>query len=115
VGLETETIHQADPQAVASTEGAQIPGSSGYDYSRLAADVDAMELYDFGDNVEIVRSFNPRLITLLTSGAFEEHRVRRDALRGIRGLILWDKKTSLSTWTPTSPNVDVKQRPILPS
>jgi len=91
----TEAIHQADPQAVAAIEGAQIPGWGGYDYSRLAASVDAMELYDLGDNVEIVRSFNPRLIMLLTSGgrgAFEEYRVWREALRGIRGLILWDEK-----------------------
>jgi len=91
----TEAIHQADPQAVAAIEGAQIPGWGGYDYSRLAASVDAMELYDSGDNIEIVRSFNPRLIMLLTSGgrgAFEEHRVWREVLRGIRGLILWDEK-----------------------
>jgi hypothetical protein len=39
--------------------------------------------------------FNPGLIMLLPSGgrgAFEQHRVWREALRGIRGLILWDKK-----------------------
>ena len=91
----TEAIQQADPHAVAAIEGAQIPGWGGYDYSRLAASVDAMELYDSGDSVEIVRSFNPRLIMLLTSGgrgAFEEHRVWREVLRGIRVLILWDEK-----------------------
>jgi hypothetical protein len=91
----TEAIHEADPEAVSAIEGGQIPGWGGYDYSRLAASVDAMELYDLGDNVEIVRSFNPGLIMLLTSGgrgAFEEHRVWREALRGIRGLILWDEK-----------------------
>jgi len=91
----TRAIHEADPEAVAAIEGAQIPGWGGYDYSRLAASVDAMELYDFGDNVEIVRSFNPGLIMLVTSvgrGAIEEHRVWREALRGIRGLILWDEK-----------------------
>jgi len=51
----TEATHSADPQAVAAIEGGQIPGWGGYDYSRLAASVDAMELYDLGDNVEIVR------------------------------------------------------------
>jgi hypothetical protein len=88
-------IHAADPEAVAAIEGAQIPGWGGYDYSRLAGILGAMELYDFGDNVEIVRSFNPELIMLLTSpgrGAREEHRVWRETLRGIRGLILWDEK-----------------------
>src|SRR6516164_3405837 len=54
----TEATHSADPQAVAAIEGGQIPGWGGYDYSRLAASVDAMELYDLGDNVEIVWSFN---------------------------------------------------------
>ena len=59
IGAGTEAIHQADPHAVAAIEGAQIPGWGGYDYSRLATSVDAMELYDLGDNIEIVRSFQP--------------------------------------------------------
>jgi hypothetical protein len=91
----TDAIHKADPEAVAAIEGAQIPGWGGYDYSRLAPSVDAMELYDFGDNVEMARSFNPRLIMLLTLvelGPVEEHRVWREVLRGIRGFILWDEK-----------------------
>jgi hypothetical protein len=90
----TKAIHKADPEAVAAIEGAQIPGWGGYDYSRLATTVDAMELYDFGDNVEMVRSFNPGLIMLQTSverGAVEEHRVWREALRGVSGFILWDE------------------------
>jgi hypothetical protein len=91
----TKAIHKADPEAVAAIEGAQIPGWGGYDYSRLATSVDAMELYDFGDNVEMVRSFNPGLIMLQTSvgsGAVDEHRVWREALRGVSGFILWDEK-----------------------
>jgi len=110
----TEAIHQADPQAVAAIEGTQIPGWGGYDYSRLAASIDAMELYDFGDNVEIVRSFNPRLITLLTSGgrgAFEEHRLWREALRGIRGLILWDEKNE---FVDADGNVAERGREVAP-
>ena len=94
----TKAIHAADPQAVAAIEGAQVAGWGGYDYSRLAASVDAMELYDYGGNIEIVRSFNPGLIMLMTSfgrGEFEAHRVWRAALRGIRGLILWDEKSEL--------------------
>jgi hypothetical protein len=91
----TKAIHEADPQAVAAIEGAQIPGWGGYDYSRLASSVDAMELYDYGDNIEIVRSFNPEMIMLTTSfhGApLEAHRVWRELLRGTRGLVLWDDK-----------------------
>src|SRR4029079_6672799 len=81
----TDAIHAADPGAVSAIEGAQIPGWGGYDYSRLAPSVDAMELYDSGDNVEMARSFNPRLIMLLTLvalGPVEEHRMWREVLRG---------------------------------
>jgi Beta-galactosidase len=91
----TDAVHGADPHAVAAIEGGQIPGWGGYDYARLAHAVDAMELYDFGDNVEIVRSFNPREILLLTTsgaGPAVEHRVWDELLRGIRGLILWDER-----------------------
>lgn len=91
----TEAVHAADPRAISAIEGAQIPGWGGYDYSRLAGSVDAMEPYDYGDNVEIVRSFNPQMIMLTTSfkgGPQEVHRVWRELLRGTRGLILWDEK-----------------------
>jgi hypothetical protein len=87
----TKAIHKADPEAVAAIEGAQIPGWGGYDYSRLATSVDAMDLFD----AEIARSFNPGLIMLRTTGeggAVEENRVWREVLRGMRGLILWDEK-----------------------
>jgi hypothetical protein len=87
----TRAIHEADPEAAAAIEGAQIPGSGGYDYSRLAGSVDAMEPYD----AEIARSFNPGLIVLIASGErgeSAEHRIWREALRGTRGLIRWDDK-----------------------
>ena len=93
VAAGTQAIHTADPEALSAIEGAQIPGSGGYDYSRLAKSVDAMELYDHGDNVELLRSFNPAAVMLTTSfqgGASERHRVWRELLRGTRGLILWD-------------------------
>ena len=89
----TRAVHSADPDAIAAIEGAQIPGWGGYDYSRLATSVDAMELYDYGENVVMARSFNPELIMLTTSfqrGPWEAHRVWRELLRGTRGLVLWD-------------------------
>ena len=91
----TDAVHAADSQGLSAIEGAQIPGWGGYDYSRLWDSVDVMELYDYGDNVEIVRSLNPALVMLTTSfgrGPREAHRVWRELLRGTRGLILWDEK-----------------------
>ena len=91
----TRAIHTADPDAVSAIEGAQIPGWGGYDYSRLAAGVDAMELYDYGDNIEIIRSLNPGMIMLTTSfhrGLSEARRIWRELLRGTRGVVLWDEK-----------------------
>jgi Beta-galactosidase len=92
----SDAVHAADPGAKSAIEGAQIPGWGGYDYSRLATTVDAMELYAYGENIPIVRSFNPELILLTTSfggGTAEVHRVWRELLRGTRGLVLWDEKS----------------------
>jgi len=89
----TDAVHVADPEALSAIEGGQIPGWGGYDYSRLATSVDAMELGDDGDSVEMLRAFNPNAVMLTTAfggGAAEEHRVWRELLRGTRGLILWD-------------------------
>jgi hypothetical protein len=89
----SDAIHAVDPEALSAIEGAQIPGWGGYDYSRLATSVDAMEQYDSGENLEMLRSFNPNAVIMTTSflgGAVEKHRVWRELLRGTRGLILWD-------------------------
>jgi hypothetical protein len=93
VAVGTEAVHAADPDALSAIEGAQIPGWGGYDYSRLAKSVDVAELYDYGDNIELLRSFNPGAVMLTTSfrrGSVEAHRVWRELLRGTRGLVLWD-------------------------
>ena len=89
----TTALHAADPAARSAIEGGQIPGGGGWDYSLLAGTTDVMELYDYGDNVEIMRSLAPHTVLLTTSfggGQVEEHRVWRELLRGTRGLVLWD-------------------------
>ena len=94
----SDAVHAADPDGLSAIEGAQIPGWGGYDYSRLANSLDAMELYDYSDNVEMLRSFNPNAVMLTTSfdgGEAEEHRVWREMLRGARGLILWDPNNEI--------------------
>ena len=89
----TAAVHAADPRALSAIEGAQVPGWGGYDYSRLARSVDVIEPYDHGDNIETLRSLNPRLVlltTLFVSGAQATYRVWHELLEGTRGLILWD-------------------------
>ena len=90
----TDAIHAADPGARAALEGGQIPGWGGYDYSRLTSAVDLMEMYDYGNNIEIARSLDPRLVVLQTSSLADAksiHAVWHELLLGGRGLILWDE------------------------
>ena len=89
----TDAVHAADPEARAAIEGAQIAGWGGYDYAKLAGAVDVMEIYDAGANLAMARSFNPKLVLLTTSaesGPAAIHEIWQEALRGTRGLILWD-------------------------
>lgn len=92
----TDAIHSADPDAYSAIEGAQMPGWGGYDYSRLTAALDAIEPYNVGGNVDIIRSLNPKMVILTTAatqGPWEKHRVWSELLHGSRGLILWDPKS----------------------
>ena len=91
----TDAVHQADPAALAGLEGAQTPGWGGYDYSLLAPAVDVMEIYDFGNAVELTTAFNPALVPLRTSfgtGLRDRHSAWRHLLRGGRGTIVWDER-----------------------
>ena len=94
----TDAVHAADPHALAAIEGAQVPGWGGYNYTHLANAVDVMEIYDGDENIPIVHSLNPRLITLTTSfggtpaNVFE---IWRALLRGSRGLVLWEENDNI--------------------
>lgn len=90
----TDAVHRADPAGIAALEGAQVPGWGGYDYGLLAGAVDAMEIYDSGNALDLAQAFNPRLLTLRTSfgtGAAEAQATWRFLLRGGRGVIVWDE------------------------
>jgi hypothetical protein len=94
----TDAIHHADPAALSAMEGVQIPGWGGYDYSKLAHAVDVMEISDDGEDLPLLHSINPDVIPLTTSFAAsptELHRLWRDVLLGIRGLVLWDEDDSI--------------------
>ena len=90
-----EAIRSVDPEAYVAIGGAQMPGWGGYDYSRIAGALTAIEPYDIGNNIEIIASLNPEMAVMTTSyarGAEEKRRVWHELLAGNRGLILWDEK-----------------------
>jgi len=94
----TDAVHRANPRARAAIEGAQVPGWGGYDYTLLAHSVDVIEIYDGDANLAILRSLNPRVIPLVTSGGADPadlHWIWREWLRGARGLILWDAASAV--------------------
>lgn len=96
----TDALHAADPSAVSALEGAQIPGWGGYDYSRLARSVDLMEIYDYGQNIEIARAINPDLVVLTTSFSAapeEHHRLWHEVLLGARGHVIWDERNDFAS------------------
>jgi len=92
-----DAVHSVDPSAYVGIGGGQMPGWGGYDYSRIINSLNAIEPYDIGNNIEIIRSLNPGIVVLTTSfarGPWEKHRVWYEMLHGNRGLIIWDDKAA---------------------
>jgi hypothetical protein len=95
-----EAVRSADPDAYAGIAGGQMPGWGGYDYYRIAQSVTSIEPYDIGNNIEILRSINPRIAVITTAfahGPWEKHRVWYELLHGNRGLIIWDDKNEFAS------------------
>jgi hypothetical protein len=92
-----DAVRSVDPDAYVGIGGAQMPGWGGYDYSRITKALTAIEPYDIGANIEIIRSLNPDMAVLTTSfatGPWEQYRVWYELLHGNRGLIIWDDKSA---------------------
>ncbi len=88
-----DAVHSVDPDAYVAIAGGQIPGWGGYDYYRLTQVLDAIEPYDIGSNIEMIRSFKPSLAFVTTAfahGAWEKHRIWFELLHGARGNIIWE-------------------------
>lgn len=88
-------VRSVDPEAYVGIEGGQMPGWGGYDYWRLSQALTAIEPYNIGDNIEILRSLNPDLPVITTSfaqGDWERHRIWFELLHGARGHLIWDEK-----------------------
>ncbi len=93
-----DAVRSVDPSAYVGIEGAQMPGWGGYDYYRLSNVLQAMEPYDIGENIEIIRSLKPGLAVVTTAfavGPWEKHRLWYELLHGARGHIIWDEKNDI--------------------
>lgn len=89
-----DAIREGDPHAYVGVGGGQMPGWGGYDYSRIAKALTAIEPYDIGRSVDVVHSLNPKMVLMSTgfaSGPWEKHRVWYELLHGERGLIIWSE------------------------
>jgi hypothetical protein len=96
VKMGVDAIRSVDPDAYVGIAGAQMPGWGGYDYARLSRAVTAIEPYDIGNNIEILRSLNPGVALITTAfarGPWEKHRIWYELLHGARGNIVWDEKS----------------------
>lgn len=92
----SDAIRSVDPDAYVAIAGAQMPGWGGYDYYRITQSLQALEPYDIGNNIEIIRSLNPDLAFVTTSferGNWEKHRIWYELLHGARGNLIWDEKS----------------------
>jgi hypothetical protein len=89
----TDALHAADPAARAAIEGAQEPGTGGYDYTLLAPAVDVMEVTGWQPAFSIAHALNPSLVLLTTIGQGNpetRHAIWRALLAGGRGVVLWE-------------------------
>jgi hypothetical protein len=95
----TEALHQADSMARAGIEGGQVPGTGGYDYTKLSPAVDVLEVSGGDPAFDIAHALNPALVLLTTTGgnalAAVRHGLWRALLAGGRGTILWDPDAQL--------------------
>ena len=91
----TNAIREVDPDAYV---GSRRRPDARLGRVRLLADTQALtaiEPYDIGNNIEIIRSLNPDMAVVTTgfaNGPWEKHRVWYELLHGNRGLIIWDDK-----------------------
>ncbi len=88
----TAAVHAANPGARSALEGTQPTGWGGYDWARLAGSADVFEVYDFFGALATVHGFASHAVLLTTTfaGRDELRLLWREALRGTRGVIIWD-------------------------
>src|SRR6184192_810511 len=108
VGRARAVCKSEDPHARCATEGGQAPFAFGwYNYENVVKQVDVIEPYNIGNNVEVIRSLNRDVIMISTHGfqhkpgaplTEEERLYQKQApqpiwwglFHGHRGSIIWD-------------------------
>jgi Beta-galactosidase trimerisation domain len=116
-----------DPDARCSTEGGQSPFAFGwYNYENVVKAIDVIEPYNIGNNVEVIRSLNAKVIMVSTHGfehqpgtpltaqdrLFQKRAVRPiwwGLFHGHRGSLIWDDLI------PEYRFVDAETRQLTPS
>ena len=99
IRIGVDAVRSVDSDAYAGIAGGQMPGWGGYDYWRLSHALTAIEPYDIGNNIEMLRSFQPHLpfvTTAFARGGWEKHRIWYELLHGARGNIIWDEKREMA-------------------
>lgn len=108
IGRARAICRAEDPHARCATEGGQAPFAFGwYNYENVVKQVDVIEPYNIGNNVELIRSLNRDVIMISTHGfqhkpgaplSEEERLYQKRApqpiwwglFHGHRGSIIWD-------------------------
>ena len=127
IGRARAVCQAEDPHARCAIEGGQAPFPYGwYNYENVVKVVDVIEPYNCGNNVEVIRSFNPNVIMVSTHGfnhkpgtplTDEDRLVQKRAPQPIwwglfhshRGSLIWDANI------PEYQFVDQQTREITPA
>jgi hypothetical protein len=127
IGRARAVCQEEDPHARCATEGGQSPFPFGwYNYENVVKVVDVIEPYNGGNNVEVIRSLNPKVIMVSTHGfthkpgtplTEEDRQYQKRAPQSIwwglfhahRGTLIWDANI------PEYAFVDQQTREITPS
>jgi hypothetical protein len=91
-------IQEFDPGAFVGIGGGQGPVAvGGWDFWKLTHTLNCMEPYYIGNNVELIRSFNPQFHTISMTGGGDNDSKRHRwhlFLHGDHAALMWDDKTS---------------------
>ena len=96
--LGAKKIQEFDAGAFVGIGGGQGPVAvGGWDYWKLTHTLNCLEPYYIGNNVELIRSFNPEFhVVSMTGGGDDSSKRHRWHLfvHGDHGALMWDDKTT---------------------